>query len=107
MTYKEFLKYRLKEAKQDEWFDEGGNNPLAVSTSGFIKTLKNEVNYFNSGIKSSLDLKELLYQLFTVFLILLLPLTYLPILLIRIYFRKSRSHKEMQASYEKFKKENP
>lgn len=99
MTYKEFLIWRLEKAKQNEHFDEDGNNVIATANRGFFRSIWLDIKAFNSDIYHSVDWKEFLWQCWTVLGIITLPITYVPFLLLRHFVSKRNAHKEMKEEY--------
>lgn len=101
MTCKDFVESELERASQNEWFDKNGNNVVATSNRSFIAELKLQISGFNSDIMNSVDLKELMAHVLSVIMLLSLPITYIPFLLLRTFFTRRRANKEMLESYNK------
>lgn len=102
-SFKEFKKSELKKAvdSEDLWyFDIDGNSELATANRSFFRNMKLDCNRLLSQFLD-IDLKQLSIELLGIVLLLTLPLTFLPLLILRTYFEKKRADK---ALYERFLK---
>lgn len=101
MNYKQFIKSEMDRASENEWFDPNGNNVIATSNRGFFAEVKYQISGFNYDILHSVDIKELATQLIMLVQFISVPITYIPFLLLRVFFTRKRAKKEMMESYNK------
>lgn len=95
MDYKEYLQSGIERALNNQHFDINGNNVLATANRTFLQEMRLEVKRFNYTILNAVDFKELRYQIIYFITLLSLPITYLPLLLLRVSYSKREARKEV------------
>lgn len=98
-NFKKYLKNQLEQAKLNDWFDENGNSVTATSNRTLINEIKLDFENFNYDIKELVNFKELFFQLIGIIVLLSLPLTYFPILILRSFYSIRQAKKEMMTKY--------
>jgi hypothetical protein len=91
MTYEEFKKKEFERACKNDRFDKNGSSVLATVSRSFIAEIRIQVGEFNRAILDSVDLKVLAQQLFSLVLIVSIPVTYVPFLMLRAALTRRRA----------------
>lgn len=98
MNFKEYKKSEFERASKLDWFDRDGNNVNATSNRSYPRELLKQIKGLLVDVKS-VDFMEIIQGGLTLILLLTLPLTFIPMALIRTTCSKKKADSEMLKSY--------